>query len=578
MNKSKIIQFSIRSLCLLGLLICITATATLTKKEIQFNLTGLPEPAATNVKTRLQIMLQNYDPRRKSNAGLQALAKHNIKNALAPFGYFSPTIDGRIHRDHRNWYVKYNIHTGSVVRVSAVHLQITGPGRSNHRLNQVLAHFPLKRGDPLRTSEYEKLKSDLFLTAESQGYLDSHLLNHEIIVDPHRHQADIFVTLDTGPRYYFGPVTFSKNSLDDAFLRRYLDFRSSDVFSYEKLMTLQDNLSGSNYFSHVEVIGSKKDAANYIIPVKVNLKDRKSQLYSFGIGYKTDLGFRALVGWDWRRLNRYGHYMTAVLGISQVQNSIVARYVIPGNKPVSDRYFITGAVQRDEFNISRSFIQQLGVSYQQQRGGWQRTFSMTYHRERSPQINNGPTTTVHYLLPALDMSYLRADKPYLPTKGIRLTANIRGASQSILSNTNFLQSEARVKWVLPFLGRKTRFILRGDLGLSASNKPTDLPQSLYFHTGGAQSVRGYKLRSLGPGRYMLTGSIELQPHIYKKWYGSIFYDVGNAFDEFPASLKRGAGIGVVWQSPIGPLQVTLAKALSLRGYPSRIQFSMGPLL
>ena len=71
-------------------------------------------------------------------------------------------------------------------------------------------------------------------------------------------------------------------------------------------------------------------------------------------------------------------------------------------------------------------------------------------------------------------------------------------------------------------------------------------------------MRGYAFQSLGPGRYLMTGSIEYQHRLINDFYGAIFFDAGNAVNNFPINLKKGSGLGLVWASPLGPMEITAA--------------------
>jgi translocation and assembly module TamA len=60
-----------------------------------------------------------------------------------------------------------------------------------------------------------------------------------------------------------------------------------------------------------------------------------------------------------------------------------------------------------------------------------------------------------------------------------------------------------------------------------------------------------------------------------------FYDMGNAMDDSNFEFKAGAGVGVRWVSPIGPIRIDVAKALDpikpddeTKGW--RLHISMGP--
>jgi translocation and assembly module TamA len=57
---------------------------------------------------------------------------------------------------------------------------------------------------------------------------------------------------------------------------------------------------------------------------------------------------------------------------------------------------------------------------------------------------------------------------------------------------------------------------------------------------------------------------------------AVFADIGNAFDEFDDyELKAGAGIGLRWRSPVGPLRLDVAHAPDSDD-DFRIHFTMGP--
>jgi translocation and assembly module TamA len=57
-----------------------------------------------------------------------------------------------------------------------------------------------------------------------------------------------------------------------------------------------------------------------------------------------------------------------------------------------------------------------------------------------------------------------------------------------------------------------------------------------------------------------------------------FVDVGDAFDNKAPDLRTGAGLGLRWQSPVGPVKVDLGHGFDEPGDDFRIHFSLGPEL
>ena len=129
---------------------------------------------------------------------------------------------------------------------------------------------------------------------------------------------------------------------------------------------------------------------------------------------------------------------------------------------------------------------------------------------------------------------------------------------------------------LQSLSNKNRLVLHGTIGHTEVTDLNRLPLFLRFYTGGTQNIRGYAFQSIGPGRHLLEMSAEIQHEIYPAWYLGLFYDTGNASERLLPRLKRGVGTGIVWLSPVGAIQLSIAKALDAPGRPLRIQFNMGP--
>jgi translocation and assembly module TamA len=98
-------------------------------------------------------------------------------------------------------------------------------------------------------------------------------------------------------------------------------------------------------------------------------------------------------------------------------------------------------------------------------------------------------------------------------------------------------------------------------------------------------VRGYAYRSLGPeddsgtvtgGKQLLSGSIELERELWEHVGLSLFYDAGNAFDSFSSfTLYQGAGITLHYYTPVGSLNLSLARTLNVDNPTYRLHFTLG---
>ena len=560
-------------LCILCLLPCALAIAAV---QLQNRVTGISGAAKANVLTQLQFLQQSTDDTitRNTIEHWHNLAPAAIQKALQPFGFYRAKIHSTLDKKKDHWLAHYAIQPGPSLRVNHVNISITGSGKEESAFKQLIQSFPLKTGDILLTQHYQRGKQAFFNTAEQLGYLDATMQQHHVDINLKKYTADIRLHFVTGKRYQFGKIKFSKVGFSDDFLNRFVNFKQGQAYSVDKLLVLQDNLSSSNYFQHVLVHGDKQQSQQ--IPINVSLKPRKPQVYSVGAGYGSDTGPRASLGWNWRWTNPYGHHMRALINLAQTQRSAMMRYVIPGKNPVTDQFNITGGIKEIDINKGNSVTQQLGIHYITPLGSWQQTLSLNYQREDSQLVGEDKRLS-RYLLPAANWQVRKSNHPFFANKGYTINVSSRAAFRSMLSTTDFVQLELQGKYIHP-ISHMNHLVLRTHLGYTTGNNLSVLPISLRYFTGGAKSIRGYGYQSIGPGRYLAVASAEFQQRVINSWYLSTFYDVGDAFTSFPLHKNSGAGLGITWVSPIGPIAVTWAKNLEDPRHPSRIQFTMGPNL
>jgi len=168
--------------------------------------------------------------------------------------------------------------------------------------------------------------------------------------------------------------------------------------------------------------------------------------------------------------------------------------------------------------------------------------------------------------------------------GRRINLDIKGAHENLGSDTSFLQLTAAAKWVVSF-SDANRLLIRGDLGYTAKTEVEDLPPTVRFFAGGDNSVRGYDFETIGPvdadgnvtgGNNLAVFSLEYDRLISKSWSVAAFVDTGSAFNDFDVDFKTGAGIGIRWYSPLGPIRVDVAHPLGESDRSTRLHITLGP--
>ncbi|MEO8400767.1 MAG: autotransporter assembly complex family protein [Gammaproteobacteria bacterium] len=560
-----------------ALILLLLSPYVLAGESLQLKITGMSGPAVKNAEERLVLSLQSYG-NDLSASEIQAFyqtAPKNITQALQPFGYFKATVsaDRLIHQGHK-WIAYFTISPGPVVSLTQVDVSLTGPGKNNAALRNLIANYPLKPGQIFQADQYEKAKDLLFQTANNQGYIHAILDKKEVQINLQNNTAIIQLKMNTGPRYYFGAISFSETPFSKTFLQRFLSFHEGDAFSSETLLKLQEDLSKSRYFENVVITPDLENIKNLTVPVHVDLTVPKAKQYNVGVGYGTFTGPRLTLGTDYRRVGDSGQHFTTQIKLSSVLSGLAAKYFIPGKNPLTDQYSLGADAQKFSPKNGQSFSEKFSASYMKTLSEWQHNITLNYLIERF-QVNNNPSEVSRLLYPSYGLTRIKTDDLINPTRGSAITLNLQGASKNILSATNFAQAELKAKYIFsPTV--MSRVIVRGDVGYTAVNDLSRLPLTLRFFAGGLGSVRGYDYSSIGPGRYLETASVELQHHVIGDFSGAVFYDVGTATNHFNDKLFRGEGAGVVYNSIVGPVQLYVARAMSKRGKPLTVEFSIGP--
>lgn len=560
------------------------APALATAAAIEVHIDGLSGELARNARHWLAYLEQvevaasdRVQARYELNLGEQRL-----RQALQPFGYYRPRIRARAEPGPRGWRFHYQVAPGPPVRLRQVRIQAQGEGAAALApLLRRLRHR-LPAGTVARHDRYEAVRDALYEAAYRQGFIRARYLRHEMRVDPAAGHADLWLVLDTGPRFYFGRVSFQDGALDEALLRRFVRFHPGDPFAADQLLALHRRLEQSGYFTDVEVVPEVERARDRRVPVRVLLRPKKRHEYSASIGYGTDTGVRGRLGWEHRRVNRRGHRMAARLEASEIRQGLSLAYRVPLRRPPVEQLSFGVSGQREDTRTAASRAFSLWTDHRQARGAWRQTLRLAY-RQADFDVA-GERSGSHFLVPSATWERTRSDQPLVPDRALRVALHLKGAAAALLSDTDFLQAEAEARWIRA-LGPRFRLLARGDLGLTWVRDFRRLPPRYRFFAGGDQSIRGFGYNELGPrnaagevegGRDRLVLSLELERRLAGPWRVATFFDAGNAFDGPGDGLARGAGVGVRYHLPFGMVRLDLAWALSQHGHPLRLHLTLGP--
>ena len=190
---------------------------------------GLDETMTNNVRTALS--LEDAKGKRVSDARLDYLlrvAEDETREALEPFGYYSPTITisesgaGAALAEDAPVSVTITVRAGEPVRVRSAAVAIEGGGDDDRYLKEELDVFSPKVGDVFEHAKYEQSKAFISRRLAERGYFDADFAVRKVEVTRAEKAADIDLRWDSGDRYAMGEITFEQTpepAIRDALLR-----------------------------------------------------------------------------------------------------------------------------------------------------------------------------------------------------------------------------------------------------------------------------------------------------------------------------------------------------------------------
>ena len=420
---------------------------------------------------------------------------------------------------------------------------------------------------------------------------------------------DLTYKIHKGERVTIGKVDVAGNERTrDKVIRRSLVISEGDLYNADRFEATKNALEGMDFFEAVKIKtapGSRPDLVN----VTVEVMEKKTGSLSAGFGFSSQEGAMGNIDLKERNLLGLGIVANAKGNLSARRNTYEGMVTYPWifDLPLSTSFRVYRSSMKESFYFRNvdGFSAHLNFPiygfWSMQTGIARESNKLTGHEQlfaRSlagyySKWNVAARKYQNFSENSVTAAFTRdtRDSGMIPTAGSKIVVGSRfsgfGGDVAFSNYYSDLAYYYRVYWKAILKVRTNAAMLA-----EAANEPIPMDRRLLL--GGVQTIRGYQHATIGPkdifghviggDRAAFTNVECLFPVAENyKLFGVGFVDFGNSWNAsdspFPKDIKAGAGIGVRWVSPMGPLRIEYGWKLTPRPGEElgAFAFSMGQL-
>jgi outer membrane protein insertion porin family len=542
--------------------------------------------------------------KQKLQADLETLRSYYTDRGYLEFQVDSTQVS--ITPDKEHIYITINIVEGPKYTISEVRLagELLLPEVELMRLIQV------RPGDVYSRARLTQSSKAITDRLGSDGYA---FANVNAIPDVNKEERTAAFTffIDPGRRIYIRRVNISGNTRTrDEVIRREMRQLEAAYYDATRIERSKVRITRLNYFEdpiNVEtpaVAGSPDQ-----VDIDVTVTEKPTGNLLAGLGYSSAEGLVFAGSISQNNVFGTGNSLTAAFNTSRIGRNISLTYyepywtvdgvsrtlelydkdISPSSLPIAQYSSTTyGAAIAFGVPITETDTVNLGFRFEHTHLSLAPGSPLIY----VDFVHEFGSTTNSYIVSA-GWSQDTRDSILFPSRGLLQTAYAELGLP--MGDLYYYKTNYTIQWFTP-LPLSTVLMLRSDLGYGGGLGGKPLPFFKAYYGGGVGSVRGYETASLGPqdaagnttgGRQKIIGNAELffpLPGAKAQDTSvrlSVFLDAGEIYDEGTQpqfeSFRYSTGLGLAWNSPVGPLKVSYGYPLNKKPGDriQRFQFQVG---
>ena len=404
-------------------------------------------------------------------------------------------------------------------------------------------------------------------------------INPQIKEDPAALKVDLVYEIKKGSKVYFESIDIVGNvKTRDNVIRREFKVAEKGLFDAKALRKSNENLHRLDFFEEINLStspGSQEDR----MKLKAEVKEKMTGSFSVGAGYSAVEQFLVMAQISERNLFGRGQRLSLDAQLGAVTTRYNLGFFEPwlfGTRISSDANIYDWTRIYDQY-VKDSIGGSWGLGYPILEEDTRIYLTYGYEDANVTQVHDDAAQVIkdtagRHQTSSVKLTLRRdtRDLVFNATKGSVNSASVEYAGGPLGGTNYFTRFLASSGWYFPLFWNTT-FFANGKVGYMTQNPGGDLPLYEKFYLGGINSIRGFKYNSISPtdpatgqvigGEQMVQFNFEYIFPLYQKLglKGLVFFDAGNVFTKDQridlGNLRKSAGVGIRWYSPIGPLRL-----------------------
>lgn len=524
-----------------------------------------------------------FEARRRARGAMEA-----AEALLRSEGYYQPVLEDAVEGEDAPVAI-VNVTPGRRFELAEVQVLWAEPSPDPVTDTAVRGEIGLTPGQPGRAGDIISAEGRIVAGLTRRGYADATAQPRRVVVDHAAFTVQPSFRIAAGPLVRLDGVRLeTRGPTHPEWVAGLAPWAEGEVYDPEDVAELERRLLETGVYDGVGVALAPTDQTNSDgnRPVIVTLTDRPRRILEAGATFSTAEGSGLDLIWTWH--NQFGRADTLVwqARVANVDSRLGAALSLPHWRRPGETLRLSGALLNEDTDAYRRTAVALAADLQQRIG---RTSWVSYgvgldagkyDENRFDPLTRMPVNFNRDLviLTGRASAYLdRSNDPLDPITGWRLSASAQPTAVAGEDTVLFLRTEAQASAYLP-LQEDGGTVLAGRVrvGSILGGEELTVPSDRLFYSGGGGSVRGFEYQGVGPrlpdntprgGLSLFETSIEIRRDVWRNFQAVAFVDAGAiGFQETPNfnNLRYGAGFGIRYKLPFGPIRADIAFPLERR--------------